>query len=122
MKLKLPERRRFVRLEVPLEITIFRGDHEEKLITQNISPMGFMIKTGQSLGEDALFPLKLKIGPEGASIGIKGKVVWQNKISLEDGAPFEVGVDIADVDDADKNVFLKYICDLLYGSQYKERT
>ena len=122
MKLKLPERRRFVRLDVPLEVTFFRGGREEKLTTKNISPMGFMIETGQSLDENTLFPFTFRIGPENTPIGIKGRVIWQNKVSLEDGAPFEVGIDIADIDDAGKNEFLKYVCDLLYGSEYRERT
>jgi hypothetical protein len=122
MKLKLPERRRFVRLEVPLEITVFRGDHEEKLTTKNISPMGFMLRIGRELEENTLLPFSLKACPDGSPVGIKGKVIWQNRVSLEDGSPFEAGIDICDINDADKNEFLRCICDLLYGSEYKERT
>lgn len=122
MKLKLPERRRFVRLEDPIEITFSRGDREEKLTTKNISPVGFMIETTESFDKEKPFSCEFNIASDKDPVIVKGKIIWQNKVSLADGAPFEVGIDIVDIDDAGKNTFLKYLCDLLYGSRYKERT
>jgi hypothetical protein len=122
MKLKLPERRRFVRLDVPLMVTFSRGDHEEKIATKNISPVGFMVETPEGFDQEKTLSFSLMIEPDGDPVKVQGKVIWQNKINLEDGAPFDVGIDIVDVDDKGKNKFLRYLCDLLYGSQYKERT
>ena len=50
------------------------------------------------------------------------RVIWQAKISLEDNSPFDVGVEIMDICEENKNIFLKYLCDLLYGSTYEFRT
>ena len=122
MKLKLPERRRFVRLEAPLDIKVFRAGKTEKLTTKNISPMGFMVETGESFDKDQELTFELKVAEGAVPVGIKGRVIWQNKTSLADGAPYNVGVDIVEVDNPGKNDFLKYLCDLLYGSEYKERT
>ena len=55
-------------------------------------------------------------------ITLEGNVVWHEKSSLEDNAPYDVGVEIVSVEDRNKNVFLKYLCDLLYESTYKART
>jgi len=122
MKLKLPERRRFVRLEVPIEMIFSRDDQEETLVTKNISPVGFMIETKEEFDKEKLLSFVFKVDPTGDSVIVKGKVIWQSKTSLEDGAPFDVGIDIVDINDEGKNGFLKYLCDLLYGSEYKERT
>lgn len=122
MKLKLPERRRFVRLEVPIGVTFSRGAREEKLVTKNISPTGFLVESTEPFKTEEILPFALKIDPASYTVNLKGKVIWQNKISLADGAPFDVGIEIVNIDDSGKNEFLKYLCDLLYGSEYKERT
>jgi hypothetical protein len=122
MKLKLPERRRFIRVETPLEIVVCSEGRENALVVKNISPVGFMIETAEALVEGQTYPFLIKIGQERASIGVEGKVIWQKKISLEDRAPFDAGVEMLTIDDLGKNDFLKYLCDLLYDSEYKERT
>jgi len=55
-------------------------------------------------------------------ISLEGRVAWHTKMSREDDAPYDVGLEIVGVEDEKKNVLLKYLCDLLYGSTYKERT
>lgn len=122
MKLKLPERRRFVRVETPLKVVVTEGDRIDEVVTKNISPMGFRFEVSREYKQTEDLELALYIPSTEKAIHIKGKVVWQEKISLEDNAPYDVGIEVTQVDEKDKNVFLKYLCDLLYKSSYKERT
>ncbi|MFC1480325.1 PilZ domain-containing protein [Candidatus Omnitrophota bacterium] len=122
MKMKLPERRRFVRIEIPLKVIIKSGDRVDEIITKNISPVGLRFEILRALKESEKLDMALHIPSMDNPIPLKAKVIWQTKKSLEDNAPYDVGVEITDIDDKNKNVFLKYLCDLLYGSTYKART
>jgi hypothetical protein len=122
MKQKLPERRRFVRIETPLRVTIKSGDYLDEVVTKNVSPVGLRFEIGKELKKSEQLDLSLYLPSIGDPIHLKAKVIWQSKTSLEDKAPYDVGVEIIDIDDKGKNDFLKYLCDLLYGSTYKART
>lgn len=122
MKLKLPERRRFVRLDVPIEVFFYRNGAKNKLLTKNISPVGFMVETPEVFEVGESLECELKVSQEAVPVKLRGKIIWQNRRSLEDGAPYDVGIDILKIEDDGKNEFLRYLCDLLYGSEYRERT
>lgn len=122
MKLKLPERRRFVRIEVPLRLLVELNGRTEEVQTKNISPVGIRFQISAELDTAKDLHLKLFIPILGKPIDLVAKIVWQSKISLEDSSPFDVGVEIMDICEENKNVFLKYLCDLLYGSTYEFRT
>jgi len=121
MKLKLPERRRFIRIEIPLKVRIEGGGASQEVVTKNISPIGMRFEIDRELDASGGLDLSLFIPTSKEPISMKGKVVWQKKVSLEDGAPFDVGLEIVEVADENKNTLLKYLCDLLYDSPYKIR-
>jgi hypothetical protein len=122
MKLKLPERRRYIRIEVPLNIKITSGNIKEDIVIKNISPVGVRFEIGKKLDEAKPIKMALSVPTSSGPIKIKGKLAWQAKTSLEDRAPYDTGVEIIEVADKDKNNFLKYICDILYGSsEYSPR-
>jgi hypothetical protein len=122
MKLKLPERRRFVRIEIPLKVIVKAGDRVDEVITKNVSPVGLRFEVNKELKAPEGLDLSLYLPSDEKPIKLKAKVIWQDKISLEDNAPYDVGVEITEIDDKNKNSFLKYLCDLLYESTYKART
>ncbi|MEA3489073.1 MAG: PilZ domain-containing protein [Candidatus Omnitrophota bacterium] len=122
MKLKLPERRRFLRIETPLKLVLKIGGRILEVDTKNISPVGLRFEVSKELEESRVIDISLYLPEAGDPIRLKGKVIWQDKVSLEDNAPYDVGVEITDIDDKNKKVFLKYLCDLLYISTYKTRT
>lgn len=122
MKQKLPERRRFVRIDVPLKVVVESGNTTYETITKNVSPVGLRFEVRQELDKAVKLDLSLSLPSIDDPISLKGIVIWQRKVSLEDNAPFDVGVEIIDIEDKNKNVFLKYLCDLLYSSTYKVRT
>jgi c-di-GMP-binding flagellar brake protein YcgR len=116
MKLKQPERRRYVRIEVPLKIQLTSGKRVEKVVTKNISPVGMRFEVSGKLDEGKQLKLALSLSASKQPIRMKGKVAWQTKTSLEDNAPYDCGVEIVDIEDKDKNAFLKYVLDTLYSS------
>ena len=122
MDQKLPERRRFVRIEVPLKVIVKTEDQLDEAITRNISPVGLRFEIGRQMEEAEMLEMSLYLPQIHDPIRLEGKVVWQKKSSLEDNAPYDVGVEITNIDDNNKNTFLKYLCDLLYKSTYKMRT
>jgi hypothetical protein len=122
MKLKLQERRRYVRIEVPLKIKVKNGNIEERIVSKNISPVGVRFEISQKLDEAKPVNMAVSIPISREPVRIKGKIAWQAKTSLEDNAPYDAGVEITEIADKDKNTFLKYICDTLYGSsEYSPR-
>ena len=122
MKLKLPERRRFVRIETPLRVVVKSGDRVDEVTTKNVSPVGMRFEVSEEFKQSDNLKMTLYLPKSDDPIALVGKVIWQTKTSLEDNAPYDVGVEIIEIDDRNKNIFLKYLCDLLYASTYKERT
>ncbi|MBU0570750.1 MAG: PilZ domain-containing protein [Candidatus Omnitrophica bacterium] len=119
MRLKLPERRRFIRIEVPMRIKIEGDGWLEEATTRNISPIGMRFETAREFKKSEILNLVMYLPSSGDnSIRVKGKIVWQRKTSLEDNAPYDVGLEITHIEDEGKNVLLKYLCDLLYDSSY----
>ena len=116
MKLKLAERRRYIRIEAPFKIKVACGDFSENVVAKNISPTGMRFETSEKMDEAKPVNLALSIPKTKESVSIKGKIAWQAKISLEDDAPFDNGIEIVEIADKDKNTFLKFLCDILYGS------
>ncbi|MBD3425944.1 MAG: hypothetical protein GF409_01780 [Candidatus Omnitrophica bacterium] len=122
MKLKLPERRRFIRVEIPLKVIVNTDGRKEEVVTKNVSPVGLRFTVDKQFEKDEDLKMSLYLPTSEEPIGLVGKVIWQTKTSLEDNAPYDVGIEITQIKDENKNVFLKYLCDLLYSSTYKERT
>ena len=121
MKLKLPERRRFIRIETPLKLVVKSGDLTEEVLTKNISPVGMRFEVSRELKKTDRLDMSLYIPLSDKPISLSAKVIWQAKVSLEDNAPFDVGIEIIEIADKDKNIFLEYLCGLLYASAYKTR-
>ncbi|MFH1665744.1 MAG: PilZ domain-containing protein [Candidatus Omnitrophota bacterium] len=121
MKIKLPERRRFIRVERPLRVIVGSAGRSDEVVADNISPVGLSFTIGRKFGDSENLSLSLYLPSSEEPVLLEGKVVWQSKMSLEDNAPYKVGVEILKIDDSNKNVFVGYLCDLLYETSFKER-
>jgi len=117
MRDEATERRRSLRLEAPIEIcyTAPASGKIHKTKTKNISADGLRFEAhDKTLKQSDIIELKLVI-PEAANpVHAAGKIMWKNKLSLEDNAPFDFGVEFTDVEEDNKNTFLKFFCDLIY--------
>ena len=115
---KLVERRKYIRLEAPVTITYAVADSNAlyTATTKNISADGLRFEThDKALAPGSMIDLTLKISGMGSPVHAKGKIVWQKKMTLEDGMPFDVGVEFTEIEDDNKNTFLKFLCDLIYN-------
>lgn len=121
MKLKLSERRRYIRIEAPLQVKVKGEGWEKELLIKNISPMGLRFEIDRKLKESEILAFSLYLPSVKEPITLKGKVVWQERVSIEDNAPYDAGIEIISIVEKDKVVLLKYLCDLLYGASYKAR-
>lgn len=112
------ERRRYVRLLVPLKIsyTIPGSGKIYQAVTKNLSADGLRFDiTDPSIKEADLLELKIDVPSAPNPIHAKGTIIWRKRLSLEDGSPFDCGVEFTEIEEDNKNSFLKYLCDLIYG-------
>jgi PilZ domain-containing protein len=97
------------------------GGRVEEIITKNISPIGMRFELSEPLEDDAVIDMDLYLPDADKYISMSGKMIWQKRTSLEDNSPYDFGVEIVKIEDENKNVLLKYLCDLLYDSDYNAR-
>ena len=113
------ERRRFIRLEVPIEMKYVVEDDPSQMrrhvATKDLSCDGLRFISEQKIVEGAVLDLNLTIPGANNPVHIKGKAVWARKTASEDAAPLEVGVEFMQIEEDNKNTFLKYLCDLIYN-------
>ncbi len=117
------ERRKFIRLEVPIEMTyvLSQGDTIYKAVSNNISAEGLRFQSEEgSIKETDLLDIALNLPKAPNPVHMRAKVVWRKRSSLENEAPFYVGVEFVDIDEDNKNTFLKYLCDLIYSWPVKK--
>lgn len=115
------ERRKYLRVETPLKVRIIRKDKVvEETETKDISPLGLRFATkNEDININDEVELKIEIASVLNPIHAKAKVVWKKKLSTEDGAPLDIGCEFTKIEEDNKNTFLKYFCDLLYGKEKK---
>lgn len=122
MKIKdrLIERRRYIRLRtpIPLTYTVQGSGTMYDSVTKDISADGLRFETSsKDLKEGALIELKLLISGANNPVHIKGKIIWKKHLSLADNAPYDVGLEFTEIEEDNKNTFLKFLCDLIYNLQ-----
>ena len=69
----------------------------------------------KELEESVNIEVKLEIPGAHNPVHANGKIIWKKQISLEDNAPYEVGVEFIEIEEDNKNTFLKFLCDLIYN-------
>ena len=118
------ERRRYVRLETPIAVS-YVLPHADTILhtsTKNISADGIRLQTfDKSLKETDIIALNLHIPAAVNAVHAKGTVIWKKRISLEDGAPYDVGVEFTEIEEDNKNTFLRFLCDLMYAVEARSK-
>lgn len=112
------ERRRYVRLDAPIDVayTVPETGSVLNSNTKNISADGLRFETlNKSIKESDILELKMVIKNAPNPVHAKAKVVWKQKVSLEDAAPYDLGLEFTEIEEDNKNTFLKFLCDLIYG-------
>jgi len=112
------ERRRYLRLETPIGVwyTVPNGGAVKSADARDISADGIRIRVRDaSLKEGDVLELKLGVPNAANAVHSSGRVVWKKSVSLEDGAPSDVGIEFAAIEEDNKNTFLKFLCDEIYN-------
>lgn len=115
---KLIERRKYIRLQtpIPMSYTIQDTGSVHTAVTKDISAEGLRFETrSKDIVEDAALELKLEIYGAKNPVHAKGRVIWKKQVSLEDNAPYDVGIEFSEIEEDNKNTFLKFLCDLIYN-------
>ena len=120
MKIKdrLIERRRYIRLKtpIPLTYTIQGANNVYNTITKDISADGLRFESkSKDLKEGASLELKLEIYGTNNPVHAKGRIIWKKQMSLEDSSPYDVGIEFTEIEEDNKNTFLKFLCDIIYN-------
>jgi c-di-GMP-binding flagellar brake protein YcgR len=115
---RLVERRKYIRLKTPVPVTYSIPDAGKvySSVAKDISAEGLRFETREKdLKESCNIELKLSIHGASNPVHAKGRIVWKRQISLEDNAPYDVGVEFTEIEEDNKNTFLKFLCDLIYN-------
>ena len=115
---RLVERRKYIRLKTPISVTcaVMETGAVYNSVTKNISAEGLRLESkARDLKEGSVLELKLEICQASSPVHAKGKVVWKRQLSLEDNAPYNIGIELTKIEEDNKNTFLKFLCDLLYN-------
>ena len=118
----MQERRRYVRLNIPLEVSYTlqgKEDSQHKTITKNISPngVGFILK--EELPKGAVLNLSIKIPAKSEPIPIKAKVAWSKRETKEGEGNYEAGFEFIEIAEESKGIFFQYLCNLMYDQLKK---
>lgn len=106
-------------MDVSLKTVVNYDGQSEETVVKNISPLGLNFEASQKVKESEDLTVLLSIPLSDDPVFLRAKVVWQKKVTLEDNSPYDIGVEIVEIEDTKKDVFLKYLCDLLYKSVYE---
>jgi hypothetical protein len=115
---EFPERRRYVRLKIPVAFSYISADGlaVDQGVTKNISAHGLRFETtNKALKESDSIEMKLTLPGAANPVHAKAAVIWKKKLSLEDSSPFDAGVEFTEIEEDNKNTFLKNLCDLIYA-------
>ena len=112
-----PERRKYLRVKVPLGVRVIsKGRIVLETKTKDISPLGLRFDSAEAgLNINDEIELKIEIPGRPSPVHAKAKIVWEKKLSTENGSPYGVGCEFIKIEEDNKNTFLKYFCDLLYA-------
>jgi len=115
------ERRRHIRLVTPLNVTyaVAGNDKIVKVVSKDISAVGVRFETKEKIDKGSIVELTLELPKASNPVHARGKLVWLKRVSLEDGSPYEAGVEFIKIEEDNKNTFLKYLCDTIYNQTEK---
>lgn len=118
--IKSQDKRRFIRLEIPVEIVFIRkaGNVLKNAVSKDISSEGLRFSTDERLNPGEELELKLILTSAANPVHAAGKVVWVSDASI-DRKECEVGIEFVKIEEDNKNTFLKFLCDMVYNQAKK---
>ena len=114
----MKEKRRFIRFDISLKVNFIVQKKDLKLertgITRDISAGGLQLLTEEKLESGNKLMLKVFIPGALNPAHLKGIVLWSKELSTSKGPSYGAGIEFGDVEEDNKNTFLRFLCDLMY--------
>lgn len=111
------EKRRFIRFDVSLKVNyvIQKEPKAEKTgIAKDVGAGGIQLLTKEKLKIGNKVDLKI-FTPEALNpVHMKGIVMWSNEISSGKNVSYTNGIEFGQIEEDNKNTFLRFLCDLMY--------
>lgn len=114
---KFIEKRSHVRLRIPLAIAYTTSDNTrvQNVIIKDISANGIRFENHDKIIKKAdAVEMKMVLPDAKNPVHAKGSVIWKKRITLEDNAPFDIGIEFDEIEEDNKNTFIKFLCDYIY--------
>lgn len=111
------EKRRFIRFEIALKVN-YAIQSEPKIektgTTKDVSSGGMQLLTEEKLEPGNRLGLKMFIPEALNPAHLNGIVLWSKEIPSGKKASYSAGIEFGDIEEDNKNTFLKFLCDLMY--------
>lgn len=112
------ERRGYIRTNTSVRLSVNLEDKAAAktviAVTRNISATGLLIETDESLPIGSNVSIDIDTPKANNPIHCTGKVVWAAPIANSE--KFNLGIELMDIEEDNKNTFLKFLCDTIYNS------
>jgi len=114
----MKEKRRFIRFDISLKVNFIIQKKDLKVektgITRDISAGGLQLLTEEKLESGNKLVLKVFIPGALNPAHLNGIVLWSKERSTGKGPSYGSGIEFRDVEEDNKNTFLRFLCDLMY--------
>jgi len=114
----MKEKRRFIRFEISLKVNFIVQKKDLKVerigITRDISAGGLQLLTEEKLESGNKLALKVFIPGALNPAHLNGIVLWSKELSTSKGPSYGSGIEFGNVEEDNKNTFLRFLCDLMY--------
>lgn len=118
------EKRRFIRFEIALKVHYYvqkEPKTEKTGITRDVSAGGMHLVTQERLETGSKVELKLFIPEALNPAHLAGIVLWSKEIADAKKPSYSSGIEFGDIEEDNKNTFLKFLCDLMYRKIGKKK-
>lgn len=111
------EKRKFIRFDISLKTTyILQRDPkvERTGVTRDMSAGGIQLLTEESLNVGDKLELKCFIPEALNPAHLNGIILWSKIVSTGKKPSYSAGIEFKDIEEDNKNTFLKFLCELMY--------
>lgn len=118
------EKRRFIRFEISLKVNyiVQKEPKTEKTgITKDVSAGGIQLLTEEQLSTGSRVDLKIFIPEALNPAHLNGIVMWSREVSAGKRLSYGAGIEFGEVEEDNKNTFLKFLCYLMYKKIGKQK-
>lgn len=113
----MKEQRRFIRFEISLKVNyiVQKGPRTEKTgTTKDVCAGGLQLLTEEKLETGSRVELKIFLPEALNPAHLNGIVMWTREAPAGKSLPYSAGIEFGDIEEDNKNTFLRFLCDLMY--------